>query len=196
MTVSFQNPPLDTVLTYAHLCHHKYKGYSSCWFCLKETDVQWASHFLQILKSKSSICNSLMVLYRGRIGHGVCHAWWACVCSTTLSQGATWKTFLEKLRLGRVPAVMTVYPISKDGTGTNSTLSVEADGLDFKNKVQAMRVRRIRAWSPHTEGNSGRCRGPISSNSCCVKNWWNKAESLIANSATLLLRLSDINSNT
>lgn len=29
----------------------------------------------------------------------------------------------------------------KDGTGTNSTLSVEADGLDFRNKVQTMRVR-------------------------------------------------------
>jgi len=55
-------------------------------------------------------------------------------------QGATSKSFLEKLRLGKVAAVMTVYPISKDGTGTNNTLSVDADGLDFKNKDQAMRV--------------------------------------------------------
>lgn len=58
-----------------------------------------------------------------------------------LIQEATSKTFLGKWRLRRVPAVMTVYPISKDDTGTNNTLSVEANGSDFKNKVQAMMVR-------------------------------------------------------
>lgn len=61
-----------------------------------------------------------------------------------LIQGTSSKTFLEKLRLGRVPAVMIVYPINKDGTGTNSALSVEDDGVDFKNKVQAMSIRLIR----------------------------------------------------
>lgn len=43
----------------AHLCHSQYKWHVNCWFCLKEVDFQWAVHSLQILRSRSFVCNNL-----------------------------------------------------------------------------------------------------------------------------------------
>lgn len=57
-----------------------------------------------------------------------------CICSTTLFQKATSKTFLEKQKLGRILTVMTIDPITKDVTVRNSTLCAEADDSDYENR--------------------------------------------------------------